>query len=378
MDFELSSEQQLLRQSAQEFAVNRIAPLVEQMEQDGKFPTELIPALGEAGFFGITVPQEYGGLGLGYLARTIVLEEIARVSCAVAMAMQVFHLGIEPIIAFGTEEQKRALLPGLAKGERLATVAVTEAGGGSDPAGAQTRARQENGEWILDGRKVFITNAHLADVVTVLARTADDPPRFAAFLVEKGFPGFRAGREEHKVGMKGCDTGEIILDGCRVPADHLLGKDGDGLKIALKAISDAGRSGMAACAVGVLRAALEAATEYSEKRILYGKPISRLQGIQWKLADMACDLEAARLLAYRACWLKDQGRRSDAEMAQSKLFATEAAIRAAKDAVDIFGGYGCMMEYPVQRYYRDAILLGPSAGTSDVMRIVVARSLTAK
>ena len=376
MEFELTPEQQLLRQSAREFAVSRVAPLVERMEEDGKFPEELIPALGDAGFFGITIPPEYGGLGLGYLARAIVVEEIARVSVAVGMALEVFHLGIEPIVAFGTEEQKQRLLPAMARGESLATVAVTEATGGSDPSGIQTRARLENGEWVLNGRKVFITNSHLADVVTVLARTGDDPPRFTTFLVEKGFPGFRPGREEHKVGMKGCNTGEIILDGCRVPQEHVLGKEGDGMKIALKPISDVGRSGMASCAVGLLRASLEAATEYAQKRALYGQPIARLQGIQWKLAEMACDLEAARLLTYRGCWLKDMGRRSEAEMAQAKLFACEAAIRAAKNAVDIFGAYGCMMEYPVQRYYRDAILLGPSAGTSDIMRIVVARSLT--
>lgn len=376
MDFGLSQELEMLRQSAREFAATRVGPLVERMEEDGKFPLELIPALGEEGYLGLTVPQNYDGLGMGYLARALVLEEIARVSCALAMALQVFHLGIEPILTYGSEGQKAALLPPLARGERLATVAVTESGGGSDPTAAQTRARREGDEWVLDGRKVFITNSHVADLFTVLARTGDDPPRFTAFLVEKDFPGFRPGREEHKVGMRGCNTGEIILDGCRVPADHVLGKEGDGLKVALSAISEVGRSGMAACALGVLGAALEAATEYSRKRVLYGQPIARLEGIQWKLAQMSCDLEAARLLTYRACWLKDQGKRCDVEMAQAKLFATEAAIRGAKEAVDVFGGYGCMMEYPVQRYYRDAILLGPSAGTSDIMRVVIARALT--
>ncbi|HHY38428.1 MAG TPA: acyl-CoA dehydrogenase [Clostridia bacterium] len=375
MDFKLTEEQEMIKKSAREFAETVIAPKVAAMEETDEMPEEILKGLGEYGFLGLTIPTEYGGNGLGHVARMIVLEEIGRVSAAVAMTLQVLALGIEPIVQFGTEEQKNKYLPGLAKGELFSTVAVTEASGGSDPTAAQTRAHKEGDEWVINGRKVFITNAHLADVATVFARTADEPkPSFSCFLLEKGMEGFRPGRKEHKVGFKGCDTGDLIMENCRVPESQMLGKEGDGLKIALKAISEVGRPGMTGCALGILAASLEAAVKFANERILYGKPISKLQAIQFKIANMYTDLEAARLLAWRAAALKDRGERCDVEMAMAKVFSSEAAVRAANAAVEIHGGYGCMMEYPTQRYLRDASLLAPSAGTSDIMRIVIARA----
>ncbi|HEY3313656.1 MAG TPA: acyl-CoA dehydrogenase family protein, partial [Bacillota bacterium] len=279
---------------------------------------------------------------------------------------------------FGDEEQKQRLLPALAAGERLATVAVTEAGGGSDPSGTKTTARfesrPEGDGYVLDGRKVFITNAHLADVQVVLAKSKEEPAEFTAFIIERGMPGFKLGREEHKLGFAGCNTGEVILDKCFVPVRNRLGKEGAGLKAALKAIGEAGRSGMAGVSLGIIRACVEAAGSYAAKREVSGRPLNRYQGIQWKLADLVTDRDAASLLAYRACWLKDQGQRCDAEMAMAKYFASEAAIRAAKLAAEVFGGYGYMKEFPTERYLRDAQLTIPSAGTSDVMRMVIARA----
>lgn len=385
MDFRLGPELEAVRQAAREFAQGKIAPLVPAMESTDEFPVDLIPAMGEAGFFGVTIPAEFGGSGLGHLARLLILEEVAAASAAAAMALQVFHLGIDPIVSAGSDEQKRRLLPELASGRRLATVAVTEASGGSDPTTLGTTYRaasrgQERG-FILTGRKVFITNAHLADVVTVLARSEAaaasgqaPPPEFSAFIVERGMEGFAPGRKEHKVGLKGCNTGEIILDNCFVPEANLVGGLGNGLKVAMKAISEVGRSGMAGCGLGLTRACLEAASSYAAKRDLYGKPLNRLPAIQSKLADMVLGLETSRWLSYHAVWLKDTGARCDVEMAMAKYQATETAIQAAKLAAEVHGGYGYMLEYPTQRYLRDAQLLVPSAGTNDVMKVVIGRS----
>jgi len=310
----------------------------------------------------------------------LILEALGAVSAAAAMALQVFVLGIDPIVNAGSKEQKERFLPALAKGRSLATVAVTEATGGSDPSAITTIYRPERRDgvdgYVLNGRKVFITNAHVADVQVVLARTGEEAPRFSAFVVERGMEGFRPGREEHKVGLKGCNTGEIILEDCFIPAANLLGAEGDGLKIALKSISEVGRAGMAGCALGLLVASLKAASEYAAKRQLYGKPINRLPAIQDKLATIAVALETSRLLAYKAAWSKDNGLRCDAEMAMAKYHSTESAITAAKLAAEVHGGYGYMDEFPTQRYLRDVQLLVPSAGTSDVMKIVIGRSVS--
>lgn len=377
MDFRFSEEHELLRRSVRELAESVVADRVAWMEENDETPVDVVEEMAERGLMGVCVPQEYGGTGLGNLARMIVIEEIGRVSAACAFFLQIFHLGIAPIVDFGTEEQKRKYLPSLAKGERLATLALTESTGGSDPGSLQTSAIKDGDDYVLDGRKVFITNAHLADVVVVAARTGEGTKGISAFIVEEGTKGFKAGREEHKFGIRGCDTGELIFDHCRVSADNLLGEEGQGLKIAFKAIAEIGRTGMAGTALGVLRACLEAAAKHANERELYGRPIAKLQGIQWPISEIYLDWQMARLLCYQAAWMIDQGLRCDGEIAAAKFQATEAAIRSTKKAIDVYGGYGYLMEYPVQRYFRDAQCLIASAGTSEVMRIVMARAALA-
>jgi len=333
----------------------------------------LLKALGEAEMLAVTVPEEYGGLGLGYTARLIALEEISRVSVATAMMLQVFALGIEPFVQFGTEEQKKKYLPGLATGERLGTAAVTEATGGSDPTGIRTSYKKDGDEFIVNGRKCFITNSHVANTMVILAKSEENPKDFCAFIVESDMEGFKATHEEHKVGMKGCNTGELSFESLRIPAENLLGAEGKGLRVTMAAIGEIGRGGMVGCGLGLQQACLDASIKFANERILYGKPISKLPAIQGKIAEMRIDLEAGRLLGYRAASMQDKGEPCSNEFAVAKYFTTEAAIKAAKVSVDIHGGYGCMEEYAVTRYYRDAAVLGPSAGTSEIMKVIVAR-----
>jgi alkylation response protein AidB-like acyl-CoA dehydrogenase len=374
IDFTFTEEQELFRKAAREFAETTIAPHVPKMEETGRDWEPVIKALGEAEMMAITIPEEYGGLGLGYVERLIALEEISRISVATAMMMQVGALGIGAFTKFGTEEQKQKYLPKLASGESFATEAVTEPAGGSDPkGGCRTTYKKENGAYVINGRKCFITNSHIADVQVVTAVDADNPDALSAFVVEEGMEGFKATHEEHKVGMRGCNTGEIELKDCKVPAENLMGEEGKGMRVAMGTISDIGRGGMVGCALGLHQACLEAAVKYANERILYGKPISKLQAIQFKIADMKIELEAGRLLGYRAAALQDKGELSGNEFAAAKYFTTEAAQRAAKHAVDIHGGYGCMEEFAVTRYLRDSYVLGPSAGTSDIMKVIVSR-----
>ena len=373
IDFTFNEEQEMFRKASREFAENRVALFVPEMERTGKVPPDLVKALADAEMLAITIPEEYGGLGLGFVARMIALEEIGRISVATAMMLQVFALGIDPIVRFGTEAQKKKYLRKFATGERLATVAVTEPTGGSDPSSGRTVYSKDGDNFVITGRKCFITNAHIADTITVVAKDETNPKAFSAFILEKGMDGFKATHEEHKVGMKGCNTGELSLDKCRVSAECLLGEEGKGLRVSMAAIGDVGRGGMVGCALGLQTACLESAVKFSNERVLYGKPISNLQTIQNKLADMKIDLEAGRLLAYRAAAMQDQGARCSNEFAVAKYFTTEAAQRAAKMAVDIHGGYGCMEEYAVTRYLRDAFVLGPSAGTSDIMKVIISR-----
>jgi len=373
IDFTFNEEQELFRKAAREFAETKIAPKVPEMEETNRGWDDVVSAMAEAEMFAITIPEENGGLGLGYVARLIALEEIGRVSVATAMMLQVFGLGIEPFIKFGTEEQKKKYLPALAKGERLATAAVTEPTGGSDPKSGRTTYKKDGDAYILNGRKCFITNSHIADTQVVLAKDEENPEAFSTFIVEKGMKGFKPTHEEHKVGMRGCNTGELEFKDCKVPAENLIGEKEKGLRVAMSAIGDVGRGGMVGCALGVHTACLEASVKFANERILYGKPISKLQAIQFKLAEMKIDLEAGRLLGYRAAAMQDQGLRSGNEFAVAKYFTTEAAQKAAKMAVDIHGGYGCMEEFPVTRYLRDSFVLGPSAGTSDIMKVIIAR-----
>ncbi len=373
IDFTFTEEQELFRKAAREFAKTEVAPKVEEMEKTGKVCDDVVKALGAAEMMAITIPEAFGGLGLGYTARLIALEEIARVSVATAMMLQVFALGIEPFIIFGSDEQKKRYLPGLATGELLGTAAVTEATGGSDPTGIRTSYKKDGDDYIVNGRKCFITNAHVANVLVILAKDEEDPKRYSAFIVEKGMEGFKATHEEHKVGFRGCNTGELAFENLKIPGANLLGAEGKGLAVTMSAIGEIGRGGMVGCALGLHTACLEASIKFANERILYGKPISRLQTIQNKLAEMKIDLEAGRLLGYRASAMQDAGQRCSNEFAVAKYHTTETCQKAAKMAVDIHGGYGCMEEYAVSRYYRDAAVVGPSAGTSDIMKVIVAR-----
>ncbi|MEW6082531.1 MAG: acyl-CoA dehydrogenase family protein [Bacillota bacterium] len=369
-----TEEQEMLKAAAREFAEEILAPRAQEIEDNDEVPQEILDAMGERDFMALTIPQEYGGVGMGHVARLIVLEEVARVSAAAAMMLQVFHLGIEPIVVFGNEDQKRKYLPEMASGRLLATAAVTEATGGSDPTGITTLARDAGDHYVLNGRKVFITNAKVAGAALVMAKMAHDDTVFNAFMLEKGMPGYRPGRTEVKMGLKGSDTGDIIMEDCIVPKENLLGPDGAGLKIALNAIGEVGRAGLTGVALGSITASLEAATRFANQRVIGGKPLSKLQGIQWKLAEMYAVSESARHLGYYAASMKDAGQRCDTEFAVAKYVSCEGAVKAASLACEVHGAYGFMKEYPVQRYLRDAYVMLPSAGTSDIMRIVMARA----
>jgi alkylation response protein AidB-like acyl-CoA dehydrogenase len=372
IDFTFTEEQELFRKAAREFAETKIAPRVAEMEEVGEVLDEVVRDLAGAEMMAITIPEAYGGLGLGYVARLIALEEIGKVSAATAMMLQIFALGIEPIVSFGNEEQKERYLPGLARGERLATVGVTEPTGGSDPKGGRTSYKKQGDHYILNGRKCFITNSHIADTITVLAKDEDNEDALSTFIVEKGMEGFKPGHKEDKVGFRGCNTGELVFDNCRVPEENLLGAEGKGMRVSMTAISMVGRGGMVGVSLGVHTACLESSVKFAKERILYGKPISKLQTIQNKIADMKIELEAGRLLGYRAASLQDQGINAGNEFAVAKYFTVEAAQRAAKMASDIHGGYGCLNEYDITRYLRDAWVLGPCAGTSDIMKVIIA------
>ena len=373
IDFTFTEEQEMFRKAAREFAETSVAPHVAEMEKTGEVSDEVVKALGEAEMMALTIPEDFGGLGLGYTARMIALEEISRISVATAMMLQVFALGIEPIVQSGSDELKKKYLPALAKGERLSTTAVTEATGGSDPTGIRTSYKKDGDDFIVNGRKCFITNSHIADTINILTKSEDDPKLFCAFTIDRDMDGWRATHKEHKVGMRGCNTGELAFENLRIPKSQLLGEEGKGLRVSMAAIGDVGRGGMVGCALGLQVACLEESVKFANERILYGKPISALPAIQNKLAEMKIELEAGRLLAYRAAALQDKGQRSSNEFAVAKYFTCEAAQKAAKMAVDIHGGYGCMEEYAVTRFLRDSFVLGPSAGTSDIMKVIIGR-----
>ncbi len=377
MDFDLPKEARLVRRTVREFADSVVAPLVDEMEHTGEFPPQLIRQMGDLGVLGLVTAPEHGGSNLGYLARTVAVEEISRVSAAAGISLQVHHMGAAAIGEFGSERQKAKYLPPLCRGESLGTCAITEPTGGSDLLGMASTARATSDGYVLNGRKCFITNCHLSDAVVTVAKTGEGPKGISAFVVEKGTAGFCAGRHERKMGLRGSDTGEIIFKDCAVGRDHLIGNEGDGMTIALKTISEVGRSGMAATALGILQACYDEAIKFAKDRTLYGRPIAQLQAIQWQVSDIYADLEASRLLCYRAAWLKDAGRDCAIETTLAKTYVTEAAVRAAKKAVEIHGGCGTMLEYPVQRYFRDAMVCISAGGTSEIGKLVISRAALA-
>jgi alkylation response protein AidB-like acyl-CoA dehydrogenase len=373
MDFKLTEREELLRKTVREFAEKEITPRMDAMEETGEFPIELLRQIGDMGILGVITPPEYGGTGMGNLARIIALEELGRVCPAIPMALQVHHMATHAFSKFGNEEQKKKYLPPLAKGETMGAVAVTDPSGGSDVAGIKTSAKLDGNQYILNGRKCFITNAHFSDFWVVIARTGEGGRGLSAFIVEKGFPGAKPGRKENKVGLRGANTGELVFQNCPVPKANLLGHEGEGMNIAISNIVETGRPGMASVALGILNAVLEQAVKFANERSLYGKPIAGLQAIQWHIADIYADLEISRLLVYRVGWMRDNNIRCDTESALAKQFACEAARRAAEKAVEIHGSYGIMKEYPVQRLLRDALVTIPAGGTGEIAKLVMAR-----
>jgi len=376
MDFSFTPEQEMLRKAVREFAEKEIAPKLDEMDETGKVPMDLVKRMSELGFGGVLIAKEYGGTGAGHVARTIILEEIGRVSAAMANTLQIHHLGESPIIYFGTDEQKKKWLPSMAKGKKIGALALTEPVGGSDVLGIQTVAKKEGDAYVVSGRKCFITNSHISDVCGVIAKTGEK--ELTCFVVEKGMPGFAPGREENKFGLRGCNTGEVVLENCKVPAENMIGKPGDGLRVALSCISNVGRPGVTASALGIVRRCLEEAVKYANKRTLYGKPIADIQAIQWLVTDIYMDYEISRWMTYYAAWLRDQGARCDTENSLAKLWVTRGAVRCAERLIDIFGAYGVLNEYIPQRLLRDAWPLVSAAGTSEIMRLVMVREVLRK
>jgi alkylation response protein AidB-like acyl-CoA dehydrogenase len=377
MDFKLSEREELLRKSAREFAESEITPKIETMEQTGNFPVELLNPMAKLGITGLIAPREFDGVGLNYLARTIVLEELARVYAAVPMGLQVHHMAIAALNDFGTPEQKKKYIPPLARGETMGCVAVTEPSGGSDVLGMQSSAQLKGDKWILNGRKCFITNSHISDYWVVIARTGEGPKGITAFIVDKDAPGASSGRVEHKIGLRGSNTGELVFDNCEIPQNNVLGQAGGGLGVALKTVSESGRTGMAAVALGILQACYEEAGKFANERVLYGKPIAVLQAISFHVAEIYTQLDICRLLCYRASWMKDQNLRFDTESAMAKYYTCDAAARCAKKAIEVHGAYGILQEYKVQRLLRDAMVTISAGGTGEIGKVVVGRAALA-
>jgi alkylation response protein AidB-like acyl-CoA dehydrogenase len=380
MDFRPSQEQDLLRRSVREFAETEIRPHVAQWDEEQHFPVEILPRLARLGLMGMQFPEEYGGAGLSAVDYCICIEELARVDPGVALSVAA-HNGLcsAHIWMFGSEAQKRRFLVPLASGRSLGAWGLTESTSGSDAAAMRTAATKDGTDWVLNGSKAFTTHGRVGDVMVVMAVTdrSAGSHGISAFIVERGTPGMVPGKKESKLGMRASDTSEVLFDRCKVPADHLLGVEGQGFVDTMQVL-DAGRIGIAALSVGLAQGAYEAALRYSKERRAFGKTISAFQAIQWKLADNATRIEAARLLTYRAAYMKDRGAaRTTLESSMAKLYASEIAVQAADDCVQIHGGYGFVKDYPAEKFFRDVKLTTIGEGTSEIQRLVIARQLLA-
>jgi alkylation response protein AidB-like acyl-CoA dehydrogenase len=380
VDLDLSPEHLLLRQTIRDFAVNEVEPVVEEHERERRFPTDIVAMLGPMGLLGIPFPEDEGGAGLDTLAYAIAVEELSRVwgSLGIIVAAHT-SLGCGPLHLAGTSEQKERWLVPMAQGRVLGAYGLTEPEAGSDSGGTRTTARHEDGKdggsWVIDGRKRFITNAGQAGTYVVTARTGsrdDGSPEISAFIVPADAPGFSVGRLEEKMGLHASATGELLFEGCRVPAAQMLGEQGDGWKTFLK-ILDGGRISIGAMAVGLAQAALDASVAYARERQQFGRPIGAFQGVAFMIADMATEIDAARAMVWRAAWLKDQGRDYGLAAAEAKLFASEVANRATNNGIQVHGGYGYVEEYKVERFLRDAKLTEIGEGTSQIQRLVIGR-----
>ncbi|MEI4829793.1 acyl-CoA dehydrogenase [Bacillus sp. FJAT-53711] len=378
MHFKLSEEHEMIRKMVRDFARNEVAPTAAERDEEERFDRALFDQMAELGLTGIPWPEEYGGIGSDYLAYVIAVEELSRVCASTGVTLSA-HTSLAgwPIFKFGTEEQKQKYLRPMAEGKKIGAYGLTEPGSGSDAGGMKTTAKRDGDHYILNGSKIFITNGGIADIYVVFALTDSESKQrgTSAFIVESNAPGFSVGKKESKLGIRSSPTTEIIFEDCRIPAENLLGEEGQGFKIAMQTL-DGGRNGIAAQAVGIAQGALDAAADYAKERHQFGKPIAAQQGIGFKLADMAIGVEAARLLTYQAAWLESEGLPYGKESAMSKLFAGDTAMKVTTDAVQVFGGYGYTKDYPVERFMRDAKITQIYEGTQEIQRLVISRMLT--
>lgn len=379
IDFRLSDDQTLLARAVREFAAREIAPRLREWDEAQHFPVELLPALADLGLMGIQVPEALGGAGMSPVDYCIVLDELARVDPSIALSVAAHNgLGTAHLAMFGSDAQKQRYVVPLASGRKLAAWGLTEASSGSDAAAMRTTATRDGDGWVLNGSKSFITHGRSADTLVIMAVTdrAKGRKGISAFVVERGTPGLEAGKKEEKLGMRASETAEVLLENCRIPGDQLIGEEGQGFIQTLQVL-DAGRIGIAALAVGLAQGAYDASRAYAAERRQFNTPIGEFPSIRAKLVRHRARVEAARLLTYRAAWLKDQGRRMTLESSMAKLYASEIAVRAAEDAVQIHGGYGFVKDYPAEKFFRDVKLTTIGEGTSEIQRLVIARQLLA-
>jgi alkylation response protein AidB-like acyl-CoA dehydrogenase len=377
MNFDLTEDQQQIKMSVREFAEGEIAPHVREWDEKQKFPVELVPKLGEQGFMGVIFPEEYGGAGMGYIEYVTIIEELSRVDGSVGISVAAHNsLCSNHIYMFGTEEQKQKHLVPLAQGKKLGAWGLTEPGAGSDASGTRTTAVRKDGGWVVNGAKNFITHAITGDTCVAVASTdrAMRSKGITAFIFEKGMKGFGPGKKEDKLGLRASETASIVLEDCFVPDENRLGPEGLGFIQAMQVL-DGGRISIAALALGIAQGAYESALKYSKERQQFGKPISEFQAIQFKLADMATQIEAARLLTYRAAYLKDEGRKVTKESSMAKLYASEISVKVCEEAIQIHGGYGYTKDYPPEKYWRDSKLCTIGEGTSEIQRLIIAKQI---
>ena len=377
MLYELNEDQQQIKSSVREFALAEIAPHVHEWDESQHFPTELVPKLAELGLMGVIFPEEYGGAGMGYVEYATIIEEIARVDPSIGLSVAAHNsLCTNHIYMFGTEEQRRKYVVPLARGEKLGAWGLTEANAGSDASGTRTTAIKQNGGWVVNGSKNFITHAINGDTCVAVAATdrAKGNKGITAFVFEKGMQGFSPAKKENKLGMRASETASIVFEDCHISDGQRLGEEGHGFLQALQ-ILDGGRISIAALSVGIAQGAYDSAIKYAQQRQQFGKPIAEFQAIQFKLADMAMQIDAARLLTLRAAHMKDQGRKLTKESAMAKLYASEVAVRVAEEAIQIHGGYGYTKDYPPEKFWRDSKLCTIGEGTSEIQRMVIARQL---
>ncbi|MBI5343497.1 MAG: acyl-CoA dehydrogenase [Deltaproteobacteria bacterium] len=377
MVFDLTEEQRMIQEMARNFAQKEVLPIAAELDEAGRYPAELVRQMGELGLMGVAVPEEYGGAGMDNICYAIAMEEIARACASTAVIMSVNNsLVCDPLLKFGTEEQKKKYLVPLASGKKLGCFGLTEPGAGSDAGSQKTTAVKNGGHYLVNGTKNFITNAPEADTCILFAMTDKEKKHkgITTFILDMKLEGVSVGKLEHKMGIKASPTASIIMEDVKIPAENRLGNEGDGFKIAMHTL-DGGRIGIASQAIGIARASLEDALAYAKERKQFGQPISEFQAIQWMLADMATEIDAARLLNYRAAWLKDRKARHSKESSMAKLYASETAMRAGVKGIQIHGGYGYIKEYPAERHFRDAKITEIYEGTSEIQRLVIASAI---